>query len=289
MTGFFTQIEETEEIRQGDIIRKLNSKTGEVEKLGVVITADCDIAQRKASERYTWLEILPMAAYVEGPWAREQLRKLSEKRSRTVCEFLNAQIRKQNPDLIALTHDSLVHWLQNKTAEEILASVVGQAPAPDNKQLCELKGLELTVCVDEKQSALDRLKEAWMLFNINESRQQEFVRNAFKDSGGFQDYFVLPELPQQAGIGFVVMLRSMGTIMANELYFSEQNARIDDRPDAFHRLGRLNDSIRFSITQKLAFLFSRIGMPTTFESACETATELMVEEFFKQKEVETRE
>jgi len=289
MTGFFTQIEETEEIRQGDIIRKLNSKTGEVEKLGVVITADCDIAQRKASERYTWLEILPMAAYVEGPWAREQLRKLSEKRSRAVYDYLNAQIRKQNPDLVALTHDSLVHWLQNKTAEEILASVVGQVPAPDNKQLCELKGLELTVCVDEKQSALTRLKEAWTFFNINESRQQEFVRNAFKDSGGFQDYFVLPELPQQAGIGFVVMLRSMGTILANELYFSEQNARIDDRPDAFHRLGRLNDSIRFSITQKLAFLFSRIGMPTTFESACETATELMVEEFFKQKEMEARE
>jgi len=289
MTGFCTQIEETEEIRQGDIIRKLNSKTGEVEKLGVVITADCDIAQRKASERYTWLEILPMAAYVEGPWAREQLRKLSEKRSRAVYDYLNAQIRKQNPDLVALTHDSLVHWLQNKTAEEILASVVGQVPAPDNKQLCELKGLELTVCVDEKQSALTRLKEAWTFFNINESRQQEFVRNAFKDSGGFQDYFVLPELPQQAGIGFVVMLRSMGTILANELYFSEQNARIDDRPDAFHRSGRLNDSIRFSITQKLAFLFSRIGMPTTFESACETATELMVEEFFKQKEMEARE
>lgn len=289
MTGFFTQIEETEEIRQGDIIRKLNSKTGEVEKLGVVITADCDIAQRKASERYTWLEILPMAAYVEGPWASEQLRKLSEKRSRAVCEYLNAQIRKQNPDLVALTHDSLVHWLQNKTAEEILTSVVGQAPVPDNKQLRELKGLELTVCVDEKQSALSRLKEAWILFNINESRQQEFVRNAFKDSGGFQDYFVLPELPQQAEIGFVVMLRSMGTILANELYFSEQNARIDDRPDAFHRLGRLNDSIRFSITQKLAFLFSRIGMPTTFESACETATELMVEELFKQKEMEARE
>jgi hypothetical protein len=77
------------------------------------------------------------------------------------------------------------------------------------------------------------------------------------------------------------MLRSMWTIMAPDLYLTEQDARIHDRPDAFHRLGRLNDGIRFSITQKLAFLFSRIGMPKTFESACETAAELMVEEFFK--------
>ena len=55
-------------MRQGDIIRSLNPKTGKAAKLGVVITADCDIAQRKASERYTWLEIVPMKDYIEGPF-----------------------------------------------------------------------------------------------------------------------------------------------------------------------------------------------------------------------------
>ncbi|MNJ29931.1 hypothetical protein D3C77_245130 [compost metagenome] len=281
MTGFFTQIEDTEDVRQGDIIRKFNSKTGEVEKLGIVITADCDIAQKKAGERYTWLEIVPMTAYVEGPWAQEQLRKLSEKRSKAICEYLNAQIRKRLPGLTALTHESLVQWLYSKTAEEILTSVSGERPAANSQQLRELQGLALTVSVDEAQSAFSRLKAAWTLFNVSESTQQDSVRNAFKDGGGFQDYFVLPELPRQAGLGFVVMLRSMWTIMATDLYLTEQDARIHDRPDAFHRLGRLNDGIRFSITQKLAFLFSRIGMPKTFESACEAATELTVEEFFK--------
>lgn len=66
MTDFFMPIEDTEDVRQGDIIRKFNSKTGEVEKIGIVITADCDIAQKKAGERYTWLEIMPMTGYVEG-------------------------------------------------------------------------------------------------------------------------------------------------------------------------------------------------------------------------------
>lgn len=69
--------------------------------------------------------------------------------------------------------------------------------------------------------------------------------------------------------------------MAPDLYLTEQDARIHDRPDTFHRLGRLNDGTRFSITQKLAFLFSRIGMPKSFESACEAAAELTVEEYFK--------
>jgi hypothetical protein len=280
MTGFFTQIEDTEDVRQGDIIRKLNPQTGKAEKLGILITADCDIAQRKAGERYTWLEIVPMAAYIEGPWAHEQLRKLSEKRSKAICEHLNSKIRKLKPNLSALTHESLVQWLRSKTAEEILASATGEAPTPDGKPLRDLQGFALTVSAGETQSAFSRLKAAWTLFGVDEKNQQENVRNAFKDGGGFQDFFVLPELPRQTGLGYVVMLRSMWTIMASDLYLTEQDARIHDRPDAFHRLGRLNDAIRFSITQKLAFLFSRIGMPMTFESACETAAELTVEEFF---------
>jgi len=283
MQGFFTQIEDTEEVRQGDIIRQLNPKNGLTKRLGIVITADCDIAQNKNGERYTWLEIVPMAAYVEGPWAQEQLRKLSEKRSKGVLEYLNGQIRKRDPSLTALTREALVLWLRSKSAEEILASTTGKSPASGDKQLRDLQAFALTVSSDETQSAFSRLKGAWTLYGTDEKSQQDNVRNAFKDSGGFQDYFVLPELPRETGLGFVVMLRSMWSLMANELYLTEQDARINDRPDAFHRLGRLNDGIRFSITQKLAFLFSRIGMPTTFESACETVAELTVEEFFKKK------
>lgn len=283
MQGFFKQIDDTEEVRQGDIIRQLNPKNGLTERLGIVITADCDIAQKKNGERYTWLEIVPMAAYVEGPWAQEQLRKLSEKRSKGVLDYLNAQIRKRDPSLTALTHEALVLWLRSKSAEEILASTTGKSPAAGDKQLSDLQAFALTVSSDENESAFSRLKGAWTLYGTDEKSQQESVRNAFKDSGGFQDYFVLPELPRETGLGFVVMLRSMWSLMANDLYLTEQDARINDRPDAFHRLGRLNDGIRFSITQKLAFLFSRIGMPTTFESACETAAELTVEEYFKKK------
>ncbi|MNO39376.1 hypothetical protein D3C76_295060 [compost metagenome] len=283
MQGFFKQIDDTEEVRQGDIIRQLNPKNGLTERLGIVITADCDIAQKKNGERYTWLEIVPMAAYVEGPWAQEQLRKLSEKRSKGVLDYLNAQIRKRDPSLTALTHEALVLWLRSKSAEEILASTTGKSPAAGDKQLSDLQAFALTVSSDENESAFSRLKGAWTLYGTDEKSQQDSVRNAFKDSGGFQDYFVLPELPRETGLGFVVMLRSMWSLMANDLYLTEQDARINDRPDAFHRLGRLNDGIRFSITQKLAFLFSRIGMPTTFESACETAAELTVEEYFKKK------
>jgi hypothetical protein len=280
MKNFFEHIEDTEEVRQGDIIRKINARTGEMEKLGIVITADCDIAQNKAGERYNWLEIMPMAAYIEGPWASEQLRKLSEKRSQAIREYLNSQICQRKPGLRVLTHESLVQWLLTKSAEEILTITTDQEHAADSKQLRHLKGFALTLNANTNSSAFRRLKEAWTLFDYEEKKQQETVRSAFRDGGGFQDYFVLPELPRQPGLGFVVMLRSIWSLMATDLYLCEQDARIYDRPHAFHRLGRLNDGIRFSITQKMAFLFTRIGMPKTFETACETAAEIIVEELF---------
>lgn len=282
MTDFFKPINDTDDVRQGDIIRKLDAKTGAVERLGIVITADCDIAKNKSGDRYTWLEIVSMADYLDGPWAQEQLRKLGEKRSKTICEYLNGQLRKRELDVDPLTPQSLNEWLRGKTPEHILTGVTGQAPTPDSKQLRELQGYARTLSAKEGQSPGEQLKAAWESFDVDDKGQKEALRNAFKDStGGFPEYFVLPELPRQAGLGFVVLLRSMWNVMAADLYLSEQDARVDDRPDAFHRLGRLDDGVRFSITQKLAFLFSRIGMPTAFETACETASTLAAEEFLK--------
>lgn len=282
MTDFFKQINDTDEVRQGDIIRKLDAKTGAVERLGIVITADCDIAKNKSGNRYTWLEIVSMVDYLDGPWAQDQLRKLGEKRSKPICEYLNGQLRKRELGVDALTPQSLGEWLRGRTPEQILTGVTGQVPTPEFKQLRELQGYAKTLTAEEGRSPGEQLKAAWKFFDVDEKGQQEALRSAFKDStGGFPEYFLLPELPRQDGLGFVVLLRSMWNIMAADLYLSEQDARVDDRPDAFHRLGRLDDGVRFSITQKLAFLFSRIGMPTTFETSCEAASTLAAEEFLK--------
>lgn len=280
MHEFFTPISNADDIRQGDIIRKIDSQSGEI-NMGVIITADCDIAQKKAGGRYTWLEILPMSSYIDGLWSETLLRKLAEKRAKTICEPLNAQIRKLDSGLADLVPDTLFKWLKESSPEKIILDIFGTTHSPESKVFKDLKGLALTVGVDDKKtSAFCRLKNAWDLFGTKEDAQQEIVRAAFKDGGGFQDYFVLPELPNAPGIGFIVMLRSMSTVMAADLFLTEQDARINDCPDAFYRLGRLSDGVRFAITQKMAFLFSRIGMPKTFESACEAATEVMVEDLF---------
>lgn len=280
MNEIFSSILDTDDIRQGDIIRKVNRQFSSDATYGVVLTADCDIAQKKAGERYTWLEIISMKSYVQGVWAEDQLRKISERRSKPLCEMLNSQIRRIDINLTALTQDSLSKWLSTSSADEILTSICGQKPSAESQMLRDLKAFALATIAEGSQTPFSRLKALWELTGKDEKKQREAVRDAFKEGGGFQDFFVLPELPKTPGVGFVVLLRSMSTVMASDLFLTEQDARIHDRPSAFHRIGRLSDGVRFAITQKLAFLFSRIGMPKSFESACETATEVTLEEIY---------
>jgi hypothetical protein len=107
MSEFFKSISDDDEIRQGDIIRKLDMTSMPRTTYGFILTADCDIAQRKAGERYTWLQILPVAEYIDGPWAREQLKKLSEKHAKNLCDYLNAQIKKVDASLLPLNPEKL--------------------------------------------------------------------------------------------------------------------------------------------------------------------------------------
>ena len=74
------------------------------------------------------------------------------------------------------------------------------------------------------------MKTAWTLFGVDEKTQQDNVRNAFQYSSGFQVTSCFQIYPRENGLGVVVMLRSMWSIMASDLYATEQNARINDRP-----------------------------------------------------------
>lgn len=280
MSEFFKKIDDFDGIRQGDVIRKADARTGSVIALGVVITADCDIAQEKAGGRYNWVEILPMKAYIEGPWATEQLRRLAKKRSGTVLDHLGGHIRRKFPDISPITHESLIEWLRAKSPEDVIKSVTGVIPGEGDKSLRNLKIFSLATIANGELGPFERLKLAWGLAGMTQEEQRKQIGSALRDGGGFQDYFVLPELPNMEGLGFVVVLRSMGVIMSNEIFLTERDARIAGRSSDFHRLGRLSDGVRFAITQKLAFLFSRIGMPVIYESACEAACELAIDDLF---------
>ncbi|MEQ8283855.1 hypothetical protein [Parvibaculum sp.] len=277
MGDHFSFVADDEGIRQGDIIHS-KMRNGKPEDVwGVVLTADCDIAQKKAGDQFSWLEIVRCEYYLEKYWARDQLKRLIEKQSRVACDGLNARLRRSDLHLSEIDAASLSIWLAENDAEEILR----QTGEKEDKKLSSLlSALRISAELEGDGSSLDRLRQAWTLIGRKEESQRQSVKEAFDAERGFPDYLVVPELPNTMGYGFVVLLRSIHILPSRDLFPSQVDARISGRPEAFYRMGRFGDSLRFSISQKLAFLFSRIGLSVDFENACDAATTLAVESLY---------
>lgn len=276
MSDYFVDVADDDEVRQGDLIRRFNGTCPDGE-WGFVLTADCDIAQGKTGDRFTYIEILPAAAYLEDVWAPAQLKRWVLRQSKAAAEQLGGVMRRSGLNL-PLTGEVLVQWLTERTHNEVAASVNKTGKPLDKKLSTSMEALRAALDRTVPQRELDRFLRIREILGDSLEQRRRSVREAFDGERGFPDYFLLPELPGVVGYGFAVMLRSFRSVLACDLFTTSVDAQIAGRSDAFHRVGRLNDRVRFAITQKQAFLFSRIGLPRPYEEACESAVELLAEQ-----------
>ena len=271
MEEYLIEVADDDEVRQGDLIFH-----PETSAWGFILTADCDIAQGKAGRNYSFVEVVPATQYLEEAWAPEQIRKLQEKQCRVAAEQIGAVMKRSGLSL-EMTPEVLLDWLKEQPPAMIEAAVNETGKPFDKSLVAKLSALHVTVDTSLAKPSLDRLCEAKRHLGEDSTRIRQSVKDAFQGERGFPDYFLLPELPGVIGYGYVVMLRAIRSVPVEDLFPSELDARIEGRHDAFHRVGRMSDGIRFAITQKLTFLFSRIGLPTSYEDACKTAIDLLAE------------
>ena len=273
--SYLVNVAGDEEVRQGDLIRRLAESRPEGE-WGFVLTADCDIAHGKAGDHYSFVEVVPAAAYLEEVWAPAQLKRLVDRQAKAAAEQLGGVMKRSGLKL-GIAPDVLLAWLNERTPAEIAASVNRTNKSLEPKLAASLAALHVALDQGAQITRLDRLRRARLLLGEDAERIRRSVLEVFEAERGFPDFFLLPELPGATGYGFVVKLRSIRSLHAGDLFATEVDARIAGRPDAYHRVGRMSDGVRFAITQKLAFLFSRIGLPTDYEDACRSAAELVAE------------
>lgn len=277
MTDYFESYPDDDDIRQGDIICRVvrSAESSPQRKWGVVITADCDIAQKKATDRYTWLEVIPIEEYLEDYWSSDSLRKTLTKQSKICLEYLNAQIKKSDLTLSNITEESLREWLASSSPTEIFTALKFRI---EQSILKKLEALTIAYNKSTGCSTLKIYQRVYVALGGDEKSFKAAITQALEGTGGFPDFFFLPEVPRlNQGIGFVVLLRNISTLPFTELYKNEIEARVSGHGDSYYRVGRLSDPLRFSISQKMAFLFSRIGMEVAFEELCSTAIELSLE------------
>lgn len=115
---------------------------------------------------------------------------------------------------------------------------------------------------------LSRLRACWNSIGRKPGEQQGLVKSALNQRQMRSDYLLVPRLPGHDGIGFVINLRDIRSIPIDHVYTSRINYKLSDTLGGMYRIGRFSDFIRFGICQRLAILFSRIGMTKEYEDEC---------------------
>jgi hypothetical protein len=82
------------------------------------------------------------------------------------------------------------------------------------------------------------------------------------------DVFLLPNLPQLDVGAAVVMLREIVSVMHEAVCYRSADAVTSDM---FLRLGRLEPTFKYAVSQAFAVLYSKIGLPEDYENRCKAA------------------
>ncbi len=263
-------------MNQGDIIHKPPAGTDEA-RWGFILTADCDIANDKSNARLSYLEIVSAQEYLEQTWSSEVVRKARSKYLDEAAGLISNAAHSVDKNFEPISPEQLLLWLK-ETPRNDIASALQLAGKKQTLHLDALEKVELAYGIRTgTQSPLSRLRQIWKLQKASDKSIASRLEQAL-DYNQATDFHMIPQLPGAANLGFVVLLRDVISIPHDRVYPSALALQIAGDQEGYHLAGRSTDNLRYAVSQKLAFLFSRIGMSDEYESQCGIATELTLGE-----------
>ena len=255
-------------IRQGDLLGFWDwTNLPPLNQYGVVITADCDIANGAADQELVYLRIILQSDYLDIFWARKKLERL---RAKHVSD-LTAQIgrlRKLNLGAeIPLDEADVLRWAQTSTPDDIC----------DELKACQNDKQKLTNAIERTRSAIQICKipiGSGCLAALCELRgepRSRVVAQAVGELSKLRDelFFVSSLTDPNDQSGYYVLLDSIGAIRRDAI--SDSLYDVKSGTKRVFRLGRLKPMYKYAVAQRFAFLFQRIGLPDAHSIAHTTS------------------
>lgn len=264
-------------VGQGDIIHRPAPSPDDKHRWGFIVTADCDIAKDKAGARLSYLEIVTIRDYLEHIWSAEALRKLRPKVLKEAATLLTNAAQALDANFGDLSGEELLIWLADSPAGDIVAAL--QIPFKKQKQHTQaLEIVELTFAIrTEEKTALQRLRRIWTIQGTGRKTMRSRLQQAL-DYNQATDFHLIPAIPGSDPLGYVVLLREVSSIQHAHVHASALDLQIEGSEEGYYVAGPSSDNLRYAISQKMAFLFSRIGMSDEYESECDVVIQLSIDE-----------
>lgn len=251
-------------LRQGDIFEWLTPfRERPWRELGVIVTADCDMANSKIGEVVSFVPLLSFEDYVWHFWREKRFEPQFKLALADLAKFINKQLSKQGK--AEISSEAASDWIQRETSET-LAAAIGVVDGSLKKKFDDLcarfsdmdRLLKAESCdVALLVRAADHLKKESQLAT---DFLADVLQNSLTNLPG--DIFYLSQVGPESG-GAFAMLRHIRQCGRSEIAIDPDQIRFGIAKS--RRIARLRPTFKYSLTQQMARVFSDIGLPDSYD------------------------
>jgi hypothetical protein len=256
-------------IRQGDVFGFWDWRTrAPLARFGVIITADCDIENGRPDQELVYLQILAQSDYVDIFWSRSKLTVCRKKAVYDVLGQVNKLRHARDNNALALTIPDIEQWIASDTPSDI-AHAIGMADGSEAERLIRnLEHAKNTIQLTSTPlgtSCLDPLVQ------VRGQTREVLLRQAANDLKSERDdvFFLTSLTDAEDSTGYYILLDHIGVLPRHQL--SDSLDAVSRGARAAYRFGTLAKTYKYSVAQRFAFLFQRIGLPDDHKHRHEAA------------------
>tara|TARA_R110002124_G_scaffold276334_2_gene447071 strand:+ start:223 stop:1068 length:846 start_codon:yes stop_codon:yes gene_type:complete len=276
----FQQVKETDKLCQGDIVASADLHGAD--QIGMIITADCDLDKSKHGGLISAIRIVSINQYLNDVWSREQIHQYREQSIKEIANAFNSQLLKTNPHKQIVSFGEMERWLKSVEISDIFAEISSELKP--NKNLLNYYQAFMQCDLEEPSiSDLQRCFKITKILNKSEKNVRRSIEQLLHHSNGRSDIMFLPYIVGYSDIGFVLKFRDIFSISEGSIYLDSLEYSKLLEKSGFVRLGRFNDNLKYGIVQRLAILFSRIGLEEFFEEEMGAGNELALDKIFAEE------
>lgn len=238
---------------QGDIIsiEYPDGQTGP--EIGLVINADCDLANGKIDGTIAYLPIYSFREFLALFWVPGYLKSIANESAIRLVDITKAG---------ASGGDDLNLLLEQMPEEEAITRLCGLSGVkPKDHKAIEGHVHKIAICRDEGLAPYSRFERLCRLHKDPQKHARSLIEGARNTMG--EGHFFVSDLIGRQELGFVIRMRRIYSLPEENVFTSVAAQRAGSGGDQVTaiRFARLQPLYRFRVLQLFAHQFSRIGLP----------------------------
>jgi hypothetical protein len=256
-------VNQNELLKQGDVFEFI-TKTSLWKKYGVVITADCDIVHGKNSDVFSYCPIISINDYLSSVFIRKQIR-LEEIliRTKKLVDKSNKNRSKKGVDI-----NVIYSWIIDRGIENALADI-----DVNSNEIKELISFIYNYRKECDSFSLYLKYKSIIDGNFKKDEELKKIKSKFKSfiSSLPGDLFYINYIHSLKDFGYIVNLRIIGNFAEEDINVGNNN----NNKIILKRIARMIPPFNYRLTQKLAQMFSDIGLPKEYEEDRNNTIEML--------------